>query len=144
MNHLSNFVIKTTAFSTYKFYFFFTYCNSSWSLANTRRSVWINLWIKHIILQCLKCIFTLRCNSVQMILCWYYVYITLDASQDNICSVSVKKQFFQLITLESHPGTQKLMYVCSCLLNWKWGQNLLLQLKPNEQFRWWCSRYNRI
>lgn len=65
---------------------------------------------------CLKCISILKYDSLQIILCWYRVYIILDASQGNICSVSVKRQFYQLITLQSHLGIQELMYVCSCLI----------------------------
>jgi len=41
--------------------------------------------------------------------------MSLDASQGNICSVSVERQSMKLTVLQSHPGTEELMYLCSCL-----------------------------
>lgn len=115
MNHLCNFVMKgTTTFETQvdeNLHFFPCFCSSG-SLANIKRS----LYIKHIILQCLKCISIKKIDSLQIILNWYHVYMILDASQGDICSISVERQFFQLIVLQSHPGIQELMYVCSCLI----------------------------
>lgn len=60
----------------------------------------------------------IQCKSycVDTVFPYCDTYITLAANQSNICSYSVKRQFFQLTILEGHPGTQKLMYVCSCLI----------------------------